>query len=154
MKTFAQFDFLTKTKLLFWVGIVLSGLSIITVKVGKGDLYPFFYYKLYSQPSGNKFTFSEYRIYHINENGDTIRNKNIDRKSVSRDEMNYFLNGLMPKVIENPLNYTYKTQLKDFLGYTFPDYSKWIIMEETYNPKDIYLDTTAYSKRIIIEIDK
>jgi len=152
LKTFAQFDFASKTKVLFWISVLLSGLSFLTVKLGQGDLYPFFYYKLYSQPLGNKHTFSEYRIYHVDTEGDTIRNINTTRKSFSRDESNYFLNYLIPKVIENPNNQKYQAKLKDYLQYVYPDYPRWIIMEETYNPKDIYLDSTAFTKRIILEI--
>jgi len=56
---------LLATKGLVIISIILSFLSFLNTKKGTKEIYPFFYWKLYSQPLGNTYTFNDFRIYAI-----------------------------------------------------------------------------------------
>jgi hypothetical protein len=65
------------TKFLFFISIILSIGTFFNQKNGGSEIYPFYHWKLFSQPLGNYYTFDSYRIYGITTNNDTVRIPNI-----------------------------------------------------------------------------
>jgi len=60
------------TKLLFFVSILLALSSMVLIERGGYEIYPFFSWKLFTNPSGNSKVTEQYRMYRIQKN-DTMR---------------------------------------------------------------------------------
>ena len=132
--------------------------SVFTTRTGWSEIYPFYFWKLYSQPAGWSYSFDDLRVYGKNVNDENwSRIKNEDRNTFKRDETLYFLRHVI-KRIENPdSEMSYQRDLKKlkvFCEFLAPEYAKHKVVRETYNPKEIMKNTTKYDTTTVVEIQK
>ena len=125
------------TRLLVALSIILSLLSLVTSNQNLGNPYPFFSWKLYSQPLGTHGNFSEYRIYSKMKT-ETIyhRNSIIELSTFTTDEYLYTLNYFVAKTLAHPSKY--KVRLLEACKHLVPDAKEYKIVLETYKPSDLY----------------
>jgi hypothetical protein len=132
--------------------LVLSCLSILTIQLGKGEIYPFFYWKLYTQPAGWQLKHTSYRIYGQRANSNTFeRLANTGRASFNQDETLYFLNPITQRLIENPTEKD-RAKLKAFCQHIAPEYIDYKVVAEKYNPLDLPKNPTKYDTITVVEI--
>lgn len=140
---------LNKTTFLVILSILFSVLNIITTKFLKEEIYPFTHWKLYSQPLGNDYQYTDFRLYGI-KNKDTFRIANKNYKNFDYDDFYYFVTIEVNKLNQNK-NLTNK-RLGDFGDFiTNNKFNHYLFVEEFFNPIEIYKDSTNYSKKIIYE---
>lgn len=138
------------TKYLFFLSVILTFYSLIHIKIGGREFYPFYSWKLFSFPSGNKNIESEYRLYGI-RNNDTIRINNTKSELFDENEkfnlINYYGN-LIDKKIEVNKN---KKELLIFANFIEPQHKKFLLVKELYHPRDLFLKPQKiFQKKIII----
>ena len=139
---------LRNTIILAACAVILSIASVFTLKMGKGELYPFFDYKLYSHPDGlNKKTIA-WHLY-IKKSTDTSfqRIGNIENKSFDDDDFYYAVRSILNDSLSNKID---KKRRARALGkFLFPGDNEYEIVAETYDLdeycKENYIsrDTTA-----------
>lgn len=135
-------------KILIGISLVGSLGSVYTDKMKWGEIYPFFHWKLFSQPTGWDLKVIEHRIYGVKPNGESVRLKNQVRKTFTSDEINYTLEYLITLPEEKERN----EKLKIFCRYLAPEFSSYKIVEEVYNPLVIMKDFDNYDKKTLFEI--
>ena len=89
----AKMSIETKTKYLIYISVLGIILSFFTQKNGWGELYPFFHWKLYSQPSAKDSVYCIQRVIVVSEEGKKeifFNNGNV----VSNDDYFYVANKL------------------------------------------------------------
>lgn len=139
------------TKILVIGGVFLSLGSIITDKNEIGDLYPFFHWKLYTQPMGSKNEIAEYRIYAKKINSQSFHRLTIrPTYTFNEDDYAYSLNDLTARVLKDSINVDLKSNLLDFIKHVEPDYETYKVVEEKYNPLDVYKDIIKYDTTTIV----
>ena len=121
------------TKVIVIISILLSFISIISVKIA----YPFFSWKLYTQPLGTQGRFEEYRIY-SKMKMDSVFNRNNIREipTFTTDEYVYTLNYFVNKTLSYPSEY--KARLLVVCKHFVPNSDEYKIVLESYNPSDLY----------------
>lgn len=141
---------LSKTTFLVLLSIFFSILNFFSTKFFKQEIYPFTHWKLYSQPLGNDYQYTDYRLYGI-KNRDTIRIANKNYPNFRSDDFYYFITIESKKINKNK-QLTNK-RLGDFGDFiTKNKFNHYLLIEEFFNPIDIYKDSTNYSKKIIYEL--
>lgn len=142
------------TRHLFFISLVFSCLNFISTSYYNQELYPFFHWKLYSQPLGNDYFYADYRLYGINNTRDTIRISNRNNPVFSKDDQYYFLSREAMAIKNNTLtNQRISKRLGDFgdviTQNAFDDY---LLIEESFNPLNLISDSAVYTKQIIYEV--
>lgn len=142
------------TRYLFFVSLLLSCLNFITSSFYGQELYPFFHWKLYSQPLGNDYIYSDYRLYGISNTRDTIRISNSNTLVFSKDDQYYFLSREVTNIKNKRLSpQELQKRMGDFGdAITKNDYDDYLLVEESFNPLDLVKDSTHYTTRIIYEV--
>lgn len=128
------------TKLLVITSILCAGISLITINTSFGEVYPFFYWKLYSQPAGNASVkvFDDYRIYGKKTTESSFERIPIqNNESFTKDDQQYFLRYYIPKLLENSRDTNALLKLKIFAKYIAPQYKQYKIVRESYELKKI-----------------
>ena len=137
------------TKILFWISIIFSTLSFLLSINNKKEIYPFFYWKLYTQPLGSNLSVNDYRLYGI-INNDTVRITNTGYPNLNQDDYYYFLSNEASKIKNKQKDSTYyKIRLQDFGKFIAPKYDSYLLVEENFNPIDFYKNNSSYYKKII-----
>lgn len=145
-----------RTKWFVIIGMVLSLLSFFTTMKGWSEIYPFYYWKLYSQPTGWSYSFDDLRVYAKNKKDTNwTRIKNEDRNTFKRDETLYFLRHIIAR-IEHPVSkeayHKDVAKLKVFCAFLVPEYDRYKVVKETYNPKEIMKNLTKYDTTTVVKI--
>jgi hypothetical protein len=138
------------TKYLVLTSMVLSFVSYFVVIKGGTELYPFFHFKLYSQPMGNKMEAREYRVYEI-IGRDTLRHSIEAIRSFDKDAYAYFLDGVTNDILRNKNKAENMKRLAAFLNYLYPNHGKMMVVQETYNQFELEKDPTLFTKIILID---
>lgn len=140
----------TINKLIFFISIALSICSFLLSLRKKKEIYPFFYWKLYTQPLGNIPIYKDYRLYGI-KNADTIRISNKGYRYLNQDDYYYFLSNEVNKLTTKNLPITYHKQRINDLGKLIaPQFDHFILMEESFSPSEIIRNHNNFSKKIIL----
>jgi len=139
-------------------GIFLSGISFFTTQKGWSEVYPFYFWKLYSQPAGWSYSFNDLRVYGKNqEDKEWTRIPNEDRKTFKRDETLYFLRHVIARIEKPRSKKDYKkdlNKLKVFCEFLAPEFQEHKVVRETYNPKEIVNNPTKYDTTTVVQIQK
>ena len=150
MKTNAQVK-LKCTKLLVMISFALSILNYFSVKNDFGELYPFFHWKLYTQPLGNTAMVKDYRVYGIYGN-DTIRLKNKGYKFLNQDDYYYFISNEAKKLISNNFpKQELKQRLKSFGLLLDKNCTEFLLVEESFSPLFINSTPKKYQTKILLK---
>lgn len=140
------------TKSLIIISVISALLSFVTIKKGWGEVYPFFTWKLYSQPIGTKGEVIEYRIYgkNLNESQfDRICVK--DTGSFTPDEYVYTFNFLINETLNDSLNRNgFKEKLLLFVRHVSPSKDQYKVVREVYNPEKILLNPQNYDTTTVV----
>lgn len=126
-----------KTKLLVYLSIIGIILSFFTQKIGMGELYPFFHWKLYSQPAAKDSLYCVQSIVIINEGKAEPFLNNGSR--ISKEEYFYTGNQLYQDYVEFGNDSLLKIRVTEFGQYISPDADCYRLVKDCYDP-------IAYSK--------
>ncbi|NIJ43643.1 hypothetical protein FHR24_000082 [Wenyingzhuangia heitensis] len=114
------------------------------------DFYPFFYWKLYTKPTGCMYSYKDYRLYGVTEKLDTFRINNKGYSLFDKDDYFYFIQGEAQSVLKNKRDSIHiVNRIKIFakaLGFNSKEY---LIVEEEFNPLDIVRNPNAYKVKVI-----
>jgi hypothetical protein len=142
---------LKRTRILIIISALASFVSFYTVKKEWGELYPFFYYKLYSRPEGMSGSYSTIRVYIQKENGVYERvNKMPDDAIYDQDDFMYQVYDLLKDTVDAPEASNQKVKL--LVQSVFPKAICFQLVEETYLVQQYFEGDTSSKKRIIMSI--
>jgi hypothetical protein len=137
------------TKIIVIGSVLISLLSFVT----QIYFYPFFHYKLYTQPLGFKNSSTEYRIYSQTDSSDLfIRNPIKPTSTYDYESYLYTFNFLISE-IENSKGdrlFFYKRKLLKFCKEVVPGQKQYKIVSETYHPLDLKNEKVKYDTTTII----
>ncbi|HEX8546737.1 MAG TPA: hypothetical protein VF691_07215 [Cytophagaceae bacterium] len=143
-----------KTLVLFLISLIGSQLCFLTERLGYGEAYPFFSWKLYSQPPGNKGMAKEYRIYAKSATNDAYVRLPIESTSTfSESEYCYTFNFLVDKTItaeNDSLGKVWKYKLLKFITHIHPNRQGYKVVEETYIPDSLIYNSSNYDTATVI----
>ena len=132
----------------------MSVVSFFTTMKGWSEVYPFYFWKLYSQPAGWAYSLDDLRIYaRTNSNEPWERISNANRSTFNKDETLYFLRHIVPRIQEENSVEDHK-KLKVFCEFLLPEYSQFKIVQESYNPLEILEDPTKYDTTTVVEVKR
>ncbi|MGU9938506.1 hypothetical protein ACNFNZ_08040 [Empedobacter brevis] len=138
------------TKFLVVVGILLMGVSYINFKKFEGlEIYPFFWWQLFTNPQKGSTPFSIYRIYEVNNN-DIIRlSNNVD--NLNETVYNSLLQALVRKIEKNePIKETKRLLQNIGEQKSRNKGTSYILVKETYkNPSSLKLTDYEFSKTFL-----
>ncbi len=138
------------TKYLVIASLLLSVVSIYSTKAGWGEIYPFYFWKLYSQPLGNTKVVSEYRIYAKQKSDSAFCRMAVkDNYTFTVGEYVYTLHRLVTDY-SNTRSETNKNRLYDFVKHVEPEYEQYEIIKETYRPLEIFKNENVYDTSVEI----
>ena len=138
------------TQILFFISILLSVLSYVNTKKGGTEVYPFFYWKLYTQPLGSNLIHKDYRIYGVNKFNDTVRIPNIGYKYFNQDDYYYFVTIEANKVINHQIDINkHKKRLFEFGKSIAPGFNEYLIIQEKYKVFEISKNSNQFEKHLI-----
>lgn len=138
------------TKFLVVVGILLMGVSYINFKKFEGlEIYPFFWWQLFTNPQKGSTPFSIYRIYEVNNN-DTIRLSN-NGDNLNETVYNSLLQALVRKIEKNePIKETKRLLQNIGEQKSRNKGTSYILVKETYkNPSSLKLTDYEFSKTFL-----
>lgn len=136
--------------------IVLSCLSFATTQKGWSEIYPFYFWKLYSQPAGWAKHYTSYRVY-AKKTTDTTwtRLENKHRATFNKDETLYFLNPITTRLINEQTEAERTKDLKKlgvFCRYIAPDFDTYKVVAEDFNPLDLIEDKQNYDTTTVVQV--
>lgn len=146
----------SKTRLRLTLSLVLlsfalGAVSIATGKAGLGEAYPFFHWKLYSQPLGWELTFTEYRIYYQPVEGGPLKRKAIaETETFNYDQYVYTFNDCVKDYLTQYTLDRNRARLHAFAKHIQPEAKRWHIVAETYNPLLIIYHPQAYDTATVV----
>lgn len=145
---------LRNTKIAVLASIVLSCLSYFTTQKGWSEIYPFYFWKLYSQPAGWAKKYVSYRVY-AKKDADTswTRLQNQTRATFNKDETLYFLNPIIVRLKEKETAADLK-KLKVFCTYIAPEFDQYKIVAEAFNPLDIDQENFVPDTSTVVNVPK
>ena len=146
---------LKHTKIFVVISIVLSCLSFATTQKGWSEIYPFYFWKLYSQPAGWAKHYTSYRVYVQDSTGSWIRLENKDRATFNKDETLYFLNAITQRLIGEQTEQERSKDLKKlkiFCEYLAPGFQDYKVVAEEYNPLDLIENIQDYDTTTVVQI--
>lgn len=135
---------------LFFFTVGMSVFSFVnTIKGGEG-IYVFFYWKLYTKPSGWEYSAKDYRLYGVTKEFDTIRVDNKGYSLFDKDDYFYFINEESQGILagKNPKIY-YADRIRAFATAIDVSYPEYLIVEEEFNPIDVYKNPLSYKTKVI-----
>ncbi|MGV0829144.1 hypothetical protein ACTS9D_12875 [Empedobacter brevis] len=138
------------TKFLVVVGILLMGVSYINFKKFEGlEIYPFFWWQLFTNPQKGSTPFSIYRIYEVNNN-DIIRLSN-NGDNLNETVYNSLLQALVRKIEKNePIKETKRLLQNIGEQKSRNKGTSYILVKETYkNPSSLKLTDYEFSKTFL-----
>ena len=130
--------------------------SFYTTSKGWSEVYPFYFWKLYSQPAGWAYKYDDLRVYAKNKNDhEWVRIPNEYRNTFNKDETLYFLRHIVPRLQGEQ---TEEERIKDlnklgvFCDFLVPEYEQHKIVLEQYNPLEVINNPTQYDTTTVVEI--
>ncbi len=134
------------TKALVFLSIVLSCTSLITTARGWGEIYPFFYWKLFSQPNGSHHQDHVYRIY-VPDSDSILKRLPIEHKATyTKDDIMYSLAYFVSDTLYG------KEKLRALCRYLYPEFREYHIYKEEYAPLDILRNPDNYDTILVTKI--
>lgn len=146
-----------KKRLLYTKGLVSISIfcSLITFIIGfygLGEIYPFFSYKLYTQPLGSTHVSTEYRIYTRSSAASSFKRNPIkETRTFDFDSYAFTFNFLVSKSVEaGDQQEEYQKKLLIFAKHVVPGQAEYKIVSETYHPLDLLKKNTPYDTATVI----
>ena len=145
-------NYYQKTLVMTSVLIVLS-ISTIYIETKGVNMYPFFHYKLYTQPLGNKKMIEIYRLYKVTATNDTLRLKFEDIKSFDTDSYGYYIDYVAHEIedTDSAKKNQVIVKLKAFVKYLYPNVHHWLLAKESYICEDFNISKKSNGLKIIYE---
>jgi hypothetical protein len=139
------------TRYLFFISLFLSLMSLYIIEKGGKEIYPFYSWKLFTNPSGSAKFEEQYRLYRI-EGNDTIRV--LYQATDMYDENNLALiTGFYGKKIEKNENRESNIKkMKVFMKSYRPQYNDLYLYKESFNPWELGKPTFKIHKTFITKI--
>ncbi|RIJ42631.1 hypothetical protein [Pontibacter oryzae] len=140
------------TRALVLASMAGSCLTVLSLALGFGELYPFATWKLYTQPLGSKREVKEYRIYTQQANSSTWQRQPVHPAATfTQDEYVYTLNALtQAATAATGDTLAAQTRLLLFTRTVAPGAAKYKIVEERYNPQELLQNANAYDTLTIV----
>ncbi|WP_294296297.1 hypothetical protein [uncultured Chryseobacterium sp.] len=136
------------TRHLYWISLLLALTSLYLMEKGGKEIYPFFSWKLFTNPSGSENTEEYYRIYRV-VGKDTVRVAY--RPTELYDENNLVLIvGFYGKKIEhNEQKADNIRKMKIFMKSCWPEYDRLLLYKESFHPWDLGKTSFKIKKTLI-----
>nr|WP_315031229.1 hypothetical protein [uncultured Chryseobacterium sp.] len=136
------------TPYLFFFSFLMSVITLVIQENGYKELYPFAGWKLFTVPVGGEKTLERYKLYGL-KNKDTVRilNRSVENYEANDEEGVVYLYGERIEKNENR-----KENIKKLLIFaksTRPEFQKYLLYKETYNPKEIGEEKISINKKLI-----
>ena len=144
------------TKWIVIGSIFLSLFSVVADKLGWGLLYPFFSWKLYTQPYGWENKADQYRIYVRNDDSITYTRKSVKATSTfTTDEYVYTLRALVAKSLEGDeqTKTLSKQKLDVLVRHLEPNYAHYKIVKETFVPTELIASPQKYDTCTVLVLN-
>ncbi len=133
----------------FILSVFLSICSYFTTLQGKGEIYPFFFWKLFTRPLGHSYHVKDYRLYGVNRT-DTLRIDNKGYELFDKDDYYYFVSGEASWILKREKPYKFhKQRINDFAQSLGLNFATYLVVEESYNPLEIIKEPKNYKQKII-----
>ena len=135
------------TKHLLFISLSLSFFSIILIKKGFPEFYPFYSWKLFSLPSGNTSEVLEFRLYGVN--GKRVK-RIVNKESPLFDGNEKFsiINDYSSEIKESN-NSESKIKLLKFAKFIAPDFQYYLVVEERYMPQNLGTKALKISTNVV-----
>ena len=140
-----SFNYKSAMKYLVGLSVILSMFSWYTSRVGLGELYPFFFYKLFSQPRGTKGFDDVLRVY-IRHDNKMVRRPMEAIKSYSQDDISYSLEHYVSDSING------NRKLSILLNHLYPNQGPYWVYKEIYNPSEILKHKEHYDTVFVAKV--
>ena len=142
-----------RTKYFVISSVVLAFVSFCTTAQGWSEVYPFYFWKLYSQPAGWAYSYDDLRVYVKKTEVDNWeRLANRDRKTFNRDESLYFLRHYVPLLsTEGEVQIDAERKIKAYCKFIAPGCVGYKVVQETYNPLEVLYDKQAYDTLTLMQ---
>jgi hypothetical protein len=137
---------------IFIISMAGHVISHFTQRKHLGTFYPFFSWKLFSQPLGTNHQVTEYRIYSRAGGAATFeRNPVKALPDLSPDDYVYTLDFLVSQTLRDSLQeHDYKHTLFEFVQHVVPGSDSYKIVSETYDPKQLLNNNAQYDTATVI----
>ncbi|VFA43754.1 hypothetical protein [Chryseobacterium indologenes] len=136
------------TKYLFFFSVSMSAMTLIIQEIGYKEIYPFSGWKLFTIPAAGEKSMDRYKLYGVKD-GDTIRilNKKSESYEANDEEGIVYVYG--EKIERNEERAENIKKLLIFAKDTRPEFQKYLLYKETYNPREIGLGKVNLYKKLI-----
>ncbi|MFC6996442.1 hypothetical protein [Rufibacter roseus] len=113
--------------------------STFTLRQGWGEIYPFFNWKLYTQPRGNTHVYSVYRVYTRQAGETQFKRQQVQATpTFNRDDYTYMLWELASRVAADSSGTTNnREKLEAFVKHVHPKAQEYRVVQETMQVKDL-----------------
>lgn len=136
------------TPVLFFISVVFMIISHILISKGKAEIYPFYSWKLFSKPFGASEQDSIFTIYGL-KNNDTLRITNSDSELYDANTKFSIINHYGSNIVQNIDTENSKISLKRLASISAPEFNRFILVKESFNPQLIGDRTFKTTKKII-----
>ncbi len=133
-------------KILIGISIVASVLTLLTPKLGLGELYPFTSWKLFTQPICSFDTYTHYNLYGKDQQGAwqllPLRSSN----NFDYDDTYYLFDELSNTIAENPKRIGH---LRSLAKAMYPDHNDFELRTKSYKVSEIVRDSSLFQEDLI-----
>lgn len=140
------------TKYLVLASLAGSLASLLTLQAGLGELYPFFHWKLYSQPLGSAGSYTFYRIYSRKTHEAHYQRRPVRATSTfSAEEYVYTFNDLVANTLaDTAAGQPHRKRLLRFIQHVEPGADQYKVVAEIYHPKAPAQGICSYDTATVI----
>lgn len=127
----------------------MSVITLIIQENGYKELYPFAGWKLFTVPTGGEDSMERYKLYGI-KNGDTIRILNRTVESYEANDEEGIVYSYAERIDKNEDREENRKKLLIFAKDTRPEFQKYLLYKESYNPNELGTEKMHVTKKLII----
>ncbi|MDQ0477754.1 hypothetical protein [Chryseobacterium sp. MDT2-18] len=138
------------TPLLFYLSVFFMAVTYYLTSIGKAEVYPFYSWKLFSKPFGSTTEDKIFRIYGL-ENKRLVLIMNFDQDAYDGNTKFSIINLYGKNIKMNIDKEQNLKKLRNFAKITAPQFSKYILVEESFNFQKINEEKIKINQEIITE---
>lgn len=116
--------------------------------MGGNEIYPFYSWKLFSVPFGNKLESTEFRLYGV-KNNVVKRINNTEGNLFDGNTKFILINSYGEAIFKNENVEENKRKLLEFAKTVEPTFEYYYLIEETFNPQDLGNKDLSITNKII-----
>ena len=133
-------------KILIGISISASVLTLLTPKLGLGEVYPFTSWKLFTQPICSFDTYTHYNLYGKDQQGQWQLLPLKSSSNFDYDDTYYLFDELSNTISEKHKS---KAQLRSLAKAMYPDYNDFELRTKSYKISEIVRDSSLFQEDLI-----